>query len=73
MNNQSISGWKIAGTIAVIIAIVCAIFSVYTQDAGEVVVLRNMGVTSLATPRTQGSTSRHRGRRPSATTFATIS
>lgn len=43
MNNQSISGWKIAGTIAVIIAIVCAIFSVYTQDAGEVVVLRNMG------------------------------
>lgn len=43
MNNQRISGWKIAGTIAVIIAIVCAFFSVYTQDAGEVVVLRNMG------------------------------
>jgi len=43
MNNQSISGWKIAGTIAVIIAIVCASFSFYTQDAGEVVVLRNVG------------------------------
>lgn len=43
MSNRDVDGWKIFGIIAVGVAITSAIFSVYTQDAGEVVVLRNMG------------------------------
>ena len=43
MSNRDVDGWKIFGIIAVVVAITSAIFSVYTQDAGEVVVLRNMG------------------------------
>lgn len=43
MSNRDVDGWKIFGIIAVVVAIISAIFSVYTQDAGEVVVLRNMG------------------------------